>query len=58
MIVHKIIADSRPSCCLTCPVARQQKGKCGQMVKKKEGERIYQFRAPDHRCIIEITQTK
>lgn len=55
MKIYKIIADSRPTECLVCPVARQQKGLCGQMVKQvgKDGW-IHQYKAPDDRCIIKV----
>jgi hypothetical protein len=54
MKVYKIIANKRPSNCLVCPIARQQKGKCGKTVKESNNGLVTQYKVPDNRCIIEI----
>lgn len=54
MKIYKIIADERPSCCMFCPIARQQKGKCGEMVTENNNGWESRYKAPDRRCLFEI----
>lgn len=55
--ITRIIADSRPSECLMCPLIleyRPSSKVCGRPEKRTIGNKSFEFKVPDARCLVEV----
>lgn len=56
--ISKIVANDRPSECLMCPLILEHRPSakvCGRSEKRPIGNKTFEIKVPDQRCLIEVT---
>lgn len=55
--IVKIVADGRPSECLMCPLILEYRPStkvCGMVEKRTIGNKTFEHKVPDARCLVEV----